>query len=93
MDLDVEEPAMDLGDEEDAMMEGSDLSSMGGNKDNTFTKTDANIVPKSGKLAEGDEEEDEEVLDEVDLVDEADLVSEVTRRVADRLRTILKKNK
>ncbi len=36
---------------------------------------------------------EEEVLDEVELIDEKDLVQEVTRRVASRLRAVLKKRK
>ena len=36
---------------------------------------------------------EEEVLDEVELIDEKELVQEVTRRVAQRLRSVLKKRK
>jgi hypothetical protein len=38
-------------------------------------------------------EEGEGVLDEVEVVDESELVNEVTRRVAKRLRSVLKKRK
>jgi hypothetical protein len=40
-----------------------------------------------------DEEDEEEILDEVELIDEKELVQEVTRRVAQRLRSVLKKRK
>jgi len=36
---------------------------------------------------------EEEILDEVELIDEKELVQEVTRRVAQRLRSVLKKRK
>ena len=41
----------------------------------------------------GPEEDEEEILDEVELIDEKELVQEVTRRVAQRLRSVLKKRK
>jgi hypothetical protein len=38
-------------------------------------------------------DEEDEVLDEVDLVDEEELVQEVTRRVAKRLRSLVRAKK
>lgn len=95
-DMAMDEPMPEdpmAGEEDEAMMEGADLSTKGPNKTPTATKTNANIVPNSGMFKEGEESDDDETLEEVEVVDESELVNEVTRRVAKRLRSILKKRK
>ena len=100
-----EEPMMEMGHEEDEkpMKEGADLSTKGsagkgtfsGQKDHKLSKAKTQGLAGQGSVMEEGEESDdeEEPLDEVELVDEADLVNEVTRRVAERLRAVLKKRK
>ena len=96
---------MEMGHEEDEkpMKEGADLSTKGsagkgtfsGQKDHKLSKAKTQGLAGQGSVMEEGEESDdeEEPLDEVELVDEADLVNEVTRRVAERLRAVLKKRK
>jgi hypothetical protein len=83
------------------------LETQGGNKYNVYSKKDPNTAALStvsgaglaskggysGKMFENEEQlgEDVEDLDEVELVDEDEIVNEVTRRVADRLRSLIKK--
>ena len=85
MDMGMEEPMPEdpAADEDDAMMEGS-------------VKEMAHEDGEEKPMEEGEGsglEEGEEVLDEVEVVDESELVNEVTRRVAKRLRSVLKKRK
>jgi hypothetical protein len=85
--------------EEEPLMEGkthNPWAKKGPNTAGSTTVSGQGLASKGGykgKMYEGELEEDESVLDEVELVDEEEVVQEVTRRVANRLRSILKNRK